>query len=735
MTVYPDGMSLLCGMIVLRILAPVQIDALVPTLDHLAQDRNVSELDTYLVDKPKSRSPFSVIKSGGSYDVGRFGWHALALKSPSGKPYIVFSTPLTSEDTGEILFAVEGGKLRFVPEPDDLGVKIVRHSFDLTFQVPAKKAVLSDQVQFSSKSSNPEFLFRMSPCYKVSAIKAGNGEAVPFTQAGGVVVLPRPAESTFTYKIDYAATVDLRNYAGSISEQEATLTNDYWYPMIARHPAPYDITIRSPKSWMGVGQGELVSETDEGDQRVTKYRMDLPVTFYSVSAAPYRHFSQTIDGRKFHVWSTRMTEDQMRTQTELYAPILKFYERFAKFPFSGYGAVDSAVYGGGALEAYSFATYGGGLPSLDAHEPSHTWWGGILNSTYFHSFWNESFAVYSDGIYHREVPIGNAEERRKAFIQDPDVSADFKSTSLADSGFEWGGVAGSLGYGKGAKVLQMLEVILGSEQMIGCMHEWANSNPVNHEGEWEQFEAVVLRHRPELKSFFNDWVRRPGYAEFGISKVGFANGELSFSVDFKGPRFWLPLEVLVEGKGGTRRIVRFDLSDDKSTVVRIPCPEGKPSHISIDPWRRLVREVSRDETPVEIGASLRSVKTFVDPKHEEYIKFFSHSNTQFPTDLSGAMLIGSPETELRLKPLFDSVGFKVSGNSLTWKGTTIDLRTEGAMAVANLPGGKHCVIAIGTAKMFPEFGRARVVLFDRLGRFLRGVTDPKTSGSLTFAVP
>ncbi|PMW84813.1 hypothetical protein C1X33_33855, partial [Pseudomonas sp. GW460-E13] len=92
-------------------------------------------------------------------------------------------------------------------------------------------------------------------------------------------------------------------------------------------------------------------------------------------------------GRSYGMWSARVPVGQMRPIAALYASIIQFYERFAPYPFSQYGGLDSETYGGGAMEAYSYATYGGGLPSEDPHEPAHTWWGGLINNTYFHSFW------------------------------------------------------------------------------------------------------------------------------------------------------------------------------------------------------------------------------------------------------------------------------------------------------------------------------------------------------------
>jgi hypothetical protein len=85
-----------------------------------------------------------------------------------------------------------------------------------------------------------------------------------------------------------------------------------------------------------------------------------------------------------------------------------------------------------------------------------------------------------------------------------------------------------------------------------------------------------------------------------------------------------------------------------------------------------------------------------------------------------------------MKALCDKAGFTVEGNKLSYKGTEIDLEHGAALAVVDLGGGRSCVIGLGKTRRRPDFGRARTVLVDDLGRFLRGKTDPKTSGYLTY---
>jgi hypothetical protein len=228
-----------------------------PTLDQvqrLVKAKDVSGLTT-LTDIPAGQlNPFNVLKTGGAYDVGRFGWTALRLESPNGKEsYFVLSTQLTSEDVGEILLRRTKQKLEYVPETDALGVAVKRHRFKLHFLPSAKRADLSDDFTVLEGPGGSTFLFRMSPQYEVSSITE-EGKKVPFRQTSGIVILPRSA-GEHTYHIVYSAIVDLPLYAGAISAKEATLVNDYWYPMIARQPAPYDIEVMAPKGWMIVAQG------------------------------------------------------------------------------------------------------------------------------------------------------------------------------------------------------------------------------------------------------------------------------------------------------------------------------------------------------------------------------------------------------------------------------------------------------------------------------------------------
>ena len=757
-----------------------------PDFNALAKARNADGL--LAASGPEVRkldNPFRFIRTNGPYDTGRFGWTAVPAKSPAGKRYVVFTTRMTSEDYGDFVFETDGRTLiRYIPERETLGHRIEHQKLSLEFELPAKRANLESEMRVRrSANAATEFLIRLSPQYRVSKVANAAGQPVPFAQAGGVVWMPSPATSPFTYKLTYSGVVDQPQYAGSITTREAMLTNDYWYPMIARLPQTYEATVRVPKSWTAIAQGELTRDETVGATRSMTWKMDLPAVYWSLSAAPYRTFSQILDGRKFQIWSLTMSEPQMRMQTELFSPILKFFETLAPYPFTYWGAVDSPVYGSGALEAYSFATYGAGwLPDEDAHEPSHTWFGGLINNTYLNSFWNESFAAYCEGLYNREGPIGNVAEKQQAFVSDARPSPSYAQAALDKAGAFSGPVASDLGYGKGAKVLQMLESELGVEAMMAAMRNWLKVHPKGEPGEWSHFEAAVKASSGrDMTRFFDEWVRRPGWADFTVENVrwespsptppsflppagrqkqgrgseapssfsqenasesrsfgkegagGWRSGKIVGEAVFKGTPYHLLCEVLLEFPSGERRFEKVRLTPIGSRAsFEIPA-DFKPTLVSFDPWRKLLRRTENNEAPMSLESFLDRARRYSDPRRSNWLNSLSDMTliAELPEDLNGVFLVGSPETLTAMAPLCERAGFKVEGNNLTYDGTTIDLTKGAALALVDLPGGGRCAIGLGRTRRTPHPGRAKVALVDDLGRFLRGKTEPKTSGFLT----
>lgn len=696
----------------------------VTELDSLAKARDVAKLSGYIENLPEGGfNPLTVIRTNGAYECGKFGWRALEMKSPDNDDaYVVLSTPLTGEDVGEVLLKRDGAKLRLIPEEDAMDVQVVKHTLDVRFSIPDKSAAITDRLQLRTKGDS-DFVFRMTPEFQVSAISTASGKNVKFAQAGGVVLLAKPAAGEETFTISYKGAIDRPLYSGSIEASEATLANCYWYPMIARQPAPYQVTVHYPPDWISVGQGAKVHESP-GE---TTWQMNLPCVYYSLSAGPYKRGEYKAGSRSFYGWSPRSPIAALVTQAETYPPIVQFYERFAPFPFQSYGGLDSPHYGGGALEAYSYATYGGGFPYVDAHEPSHTWWGGIVDNTYLHSFWNESFAVYSDELFHREWT--GTEGNRLAFIPEGEVSPAYDLFACSTAGADHGPAASDLGYGKGSHVLYMLEKLIGLDSMVKSMHRFIKDQPVGKAAEWEDFERAAEAENPStrLESFFQDWLDRPGHLEF-TAAVSYQDGGVAIDYRPANP-FRIPLEVLLrypDGKSETRILEVRDAG-----VYKIASPT-KPSLVSLDPYRFLIRPIAADEKPLQIQSAKAALKISLDPAHPDWGPTFGQSAGSPTTVRNGTFFVGSPESLPAIADLFEKVGFKVSGNNLTYHNKTIDLNHGAAEAVIDLGDGVICGIGLGKTRIPLDPGAARVGIFDDLGRLIDGEVEPKLKGALTF---
>lgn len=721
-------------------------------IDKLARDRDYKGLAEYCTPILKLGEPFWFVMRSGPFGGGRSGWKATMLKDPGGDTeYVVFGTKITTQGFGAVVYEFSNGKMtRLVDEADDRGYMVSHYGFDMRFDPEEKKAMIEATVSLSrmmsasgTLSSKRHAHFRLSPHYIVSKITDVSGKPVPFTQTQGVVSVEVPQGPNAVLKMTYEGVVDNPRFAGAITNDEVMLTNDYWWPMIARQPAKLDVTAHVPQDWTVVTHGNKTYDTVEGPERTVKYKMEVPISYLSFSAGKFGHVSKQTGRINYHVWSKDMSREDMLLQLELMPPVIEFYEQFAPYPFDDFGAMVTQLYGGGALEAYSYATYGTGwLPDIDSHEPAHTWWGGIVPNTYMRSFWNESFTVFSSGLFAREQDFGNREERRKAFVQQFPMTMAYEQVPLVDSGAFKGGVASAMGYGMGAAVLQQLEREIGTEMMIKAMKAWAGEFPNGSSAEWESFEASLSRTTGrDMSWFFDQWVRTKGAPSFQIKSASWDNGEVVGLVDFRGNPYRLTAEVYAELRDGSVVSADVVLNPDRETAVsefRFKL-SSRPKFLSFDPYERIL--MSRpDNTGQRLTSTLFNLKPVVDAKHTEYQNTFRRFFRQrqltedVPSSAAGHFFIGHPDTMPIMKALCERAGFKVVGDSLTYDGTTIDLNKGAAMAIVNLGSGRTAAIALGNTRLTPDVGISSLCLLDDYGRFLRGKTEPIRTGSMTFTM-
>jgi hypothetical protein len=285
-----------------------------------------------------------------------------------------------------------------------------------------------------------------------------------------------------------------------------------------------------------------------------------------------------------------------------------------------------------------------------------------------------------------------------------------------------------MGYGKGARILAMLDQLVGTKNLTDCMKEWVRTHPVGQAGDLEDFVKIVLRRLPNynLEEFLNQWLLEPGIVDLELRSVTWQKGILSGQILFRGPKKRVPIEIAVEG---TDKIVRFTTIDsdrlNPGGTFQLPLVK-RPSRISLDPRHRTLRKGTPPIFPsfVELGRTLKTVRL---ETADRFGLGVAKAATAAPTSAAGLLLVGDPRKTPVLDGLLKQAGITRSGDNLSFQGRTVSLSSGGACGVISLAGGKNVGFAVGNVRYVPNIGQARLALVDELGRYITGKTDLPTN--------
>ncbi len=546
-------------------------------------------------------------------------WKADALPVPgdAGAPPVylaVFHTFHTCESDGDHVYRLvqstgrDRGDWKLGPEileTDTLGLRIRDHVIDATVVLDTKTIVLRDTASVERSHArgesrdNPSFgLFRINDDYMVRSLRVSGLEgATAFKQAGGVVAFVPPAGDKFTLTMDYSGRPDHAN-GDFIHDDEAVIVS-YWYPNIARLPATLTLTATAPMGWTSIGQGEPgQARTNPDGSQTISWRNDVPTSYFTLDMGRYRITNRQWKGRLLSAYvlesSPGLAARMARESLDRLQESLAFFDKvFGAFPYQRYAIVETRGPFNGALEAYSFATFGPRtLPDFVPHELSHTWWGGLIPCAYTGSMWNEAFANYSDDLFQRSVASGKngaasvkaaierrRDERRRGLT-------GYDALSVARAFDTEDDVHNGVGYGKGAQVLRVLEDQIGQGPMLASMRAFLSRHQRGETAEWPEFEAAVSQTTGEdMRWFFVQWLERAGLPKIELFNVmvSYEGNEnvISGHIRQSGVPYRMKLPIALELRSGevVRRTVVIRDGDTEITLRTA----GVPDRLQIDP--------------------------------------------------------------------------------------------------------------------------------------------------------
>jgi len=443
------------------------------------------------------------------------------------------------------------------------------------------------------------------------------------------IPLPRGDSGTFRVRVVYGGKVTDGLIVRRDSLRRWTYFGDnwpnrarFWIPSVD-HPsdkATVTWTVRAARNRTVVANGRLQDTRTIGTGRarrtVTRYREAKPIATYLmvIAAAPLvRHdLGDTACG---------LAEMQRCVRQSVYvAPerkailpgnfarageIVRFFSsRVGAFPYEKLAHVQSATRFGG-MENASAIFYADGLfrrsgvgEGLIAHETAHQWFGNSVTEREWPHLWlSEGFATYFAALWTEQAhgdSAFNAElSRIRAVILSDTVAVptrpviDTIETDLLS-------LLNRNSYQKGGWVLHMLRSELGDSAFFGGVRAYYAKHKHSTSLTVDLQAALETASGRKLETFFNQWLRRPGYPELDVTwSTDSTSGSIALTITqaVRFGAFEFPLRLALTDSSGTTRRVEFAVPAVPETKLQLPI-SGDVSKVEADPDVQLLARVA-----------------------------------------------------------------------------------------------------------------------------------------------
>ncbi|MFI5311457.1 MAG: M1 family metallopeptidase [Gemmatimonadales bacterium] len=469
---------------------------------------------------------------------------------------------------------------------------------------------------------------------RVSRVTQGETPST-FTQDAGHVRIPVGGArgDTIRISVEYAGEVTDGLIIGTDNLGRWMAFGDNW-PNRARHWIPsidhpsdkstVSWTVNAPSDRVVVANGRLLEErpatrparpsagggqSPAGTSRtITRWRESRPIPVYLmvVAAAPLVRVDLAPAACGFAALGTCVEQmvyvapeqrPGMPGEFARAGDMVEFFSRLvAPFPYEKLAHVQSSTRFGGMENAsaifYADAPFrrGGTQSGTIAHETAHQWFGNAVTEREWAHVWlSEGFATYFEQLWKRHAFGDSAfkrelSETRAEIIRASEVATrpviDSQQTDLL-------ALLNTNSYQKGGWVLHMLNSLVGDSAFFRGIRDYWTAHKDGTALTDDLMAAVERRSGAKLGWFFDQWLRRPGYASITTDwrydpQQRRVVVELTQGERFAPYRF--PLDVSVTDADGTTRTVRVDVPAQHSASITLPLELGaRPRAVVFDP--------------------------------------------------------------------------------------------------------------------------------------------------------
>jgi aminopeptidase N len=440
--------------------------------------------------------------------------------------------------------------------------------------------------------------------------------------------LPRGDTGHFRVRVLYSGRVTDGLIARRDSARRWTYFGDnwpnrarFWFPSVD-HPsdkATVTWTVRGPRGRLVIANGTLVETRTSGRGRLarktTRWRESKPIPPYLmvIGAGPLTKvdLGETACGLaeirrcvNQSVYVFPEVQKNMPGNFVKAGDIVRFFsQKVGPFPYEKLAHVQSATRYGGMENAtaifyadnlFRHNTLGEGII---AHETAHQWFGDAVTEREWPHVWlSEGFATYFAALWTQEAHGDSAFRAEMSRIRDQilaDTTAVATRAVIDTVTTELLALLNTNSYQKGGFVLHMLRAELGDTLFFSAIRDYYRTHKHSTALTADLQKAFETAAGRSLDTFFNQWLRRPGYPEVEVTWSDSALTSLSIGVTQtqKFGLFEFPLRMSLVAPNGDVRRVQISVPAQEVTRVLLPVT-GSVEHIDVDPDVQLLARIS-----------------------------------------------------------------------------------------------------------------------------------------------
>ena len=513
---------------------------------------------------------------------------------------------------------------------------VERYTYQIALPDTGKRIAVEARIRLSAPPEVDTVVFDLDDAMQVKSVAfncVDMWESARFVRAPGQVkvVIPTAPDRAAGYAplqtdciyVSYAGEPTDGLIIGSDAKGRWQAFGDN-FPNRARHwlasmdhpsrKAKVTFEVIAPAGRTVVANGRLVATLPILDGRVmTTWREDRPIPTYGmvIAAGPLamRDLGRTACGFAEDrgcvpqaVWFAPEVTFFMPGQFARAGEIVEFFSRtVGDYPYEKLGHLQTTTRYGGMENPSAIFYFDKGFRSkngiedgLIAHETAHQWFGDAVTEREWSHIWlSEGFATFFAALWaqHARGDTAYAAEMTR------NRSAVLKSKSAATRAVidsveaDPNALLNENSYQKGGLVLHMLRAELGDSAFFAGLRRYYAAHRHGNALTQDLQRAFEEASGRTLGWFFDQWLRKPGWAELRTSwAVDRATGRVTVLVDQDGRfgpfRLRMPLDVV--NADGRHMLVPVPVEARRSQVITLPAWVKAPVSVTCDPGQMLL---------------------------------------------------------------------------------------------------------------------------------------------------